>query len=352
MVSRSPRSGSGCLAVPCTAWVTPVHLPGRVLEVAFGHFDEDDIKRLRGRLRPIARLGREVTTTSEEASVDRPTLPPTGAPVVDVTHSVPRVTARRTTRFPSRRRSTEGAVTFFPPGDYACATLTVRRASAPRRRELRDVLLRARCVPVGLPPGDREPDRPARLPRTPPSSSGRSGAKRVIIEDLAMDGNNAGQDRGHAPVMEISDSPEAEDTQWVVSRCHVQGRNAPHGRGWGRAGSNIYIGAGRMACHVTDSRQHVRQPSRARDQRCGHGGGPLHRRRQRRPRHRHRCVGNRSHTCVLDLQQQSTGSTSPTPDPVPRNGSLLSSNGIDRQPQPRHRGRRRRRELARRGSRS
>jgi hypothetical protein len=83
-----------------------------------------------------------------------------------------------------------------------------------------------------------------------PLIDGPPGSKRVVIEDLQLDGRNEGQAGAHAPVVDIADAPASEDTQWVISRCFVRGGRDPGAGGRGGGGANVYIGAGRMACHV------------------------------------------------------------------------------------------------------
>ena len=94
----------------------------------------------------------------------------------------------------------------------------------------------------------------SRISRRPGTNAplilGPLGATRVILEDLEIDGNNLLQTAGQPHVVSLTDSPTAEDTQWVISRCYLHGRSDPHAPDWGRGGSNLYIGAGRMACRV------------------------------------------------------------------------------------------------------
>lgn len=86
-----------------------------------------------------------------------------------------------------------------------------------------------------------------------PLIAGPIGAKRVIIEDLELYGNNQAQSTGKAHIVNLADAPGTEDTQWVVSRCYIHGRIDPRDGSWGSGGSNVYIGSGRMACHVENS---------------------------------------------------------------------------------------------------
>jgi Pectate lyase superfamily protein len=145
-----------------------------------------------------------------------------------------------------------GGVTFLPPGDYSCRTLTLRRGSHLVGSNSGTYTYRRNEYLADYAPGTVS--RIVRRPSTNgPLLLGPVGAKRVIVEDLQMDGNNARQDDDEAPVVELTDSPDAEDTQWVLSRCYVHGRSDPRAAHWGRAASNIYIGAGRMACHLTDT---------------------------------------------------------------------------------------------------
>lgn len=141
-----------------------------------------------------------------------------------------------------------GGITFFPAGEYSCGTLVMRRGSR---------LVGVNSGTYGYSSrgytDDHPPSEVSRLVRregtNAPLIEGPPGAKRVILEDLQLHGNNGAQGAGRAHVVEIVDAPEAEDTQWVISRCFVRGKDEPGSR-WGSGGSNIYIGAGRMACHV------------------------------------------------------------------------------------------------------
>lgn len=79
---------------------------------------------------------------------------------------------------------------------------------------------------------------------------GPVGARHVVLEDLELDGNNPRQTANNAHVVHLADAPTSEDTQWTMWRCYVHGRVDPSSHAWGNGGSNVYIGAGRMACHV------------------------------------------------------------------------------------------------------
>jgi hypothetical protein len=144
-----------------------------------------------------------------------------------------------------------GGVTVFPPGTYSCGTLTMRRAS-------HLVGTNSGTYTYSVAAGyldDYRPGEVSRLVRRPgtngPLIDGPLGAKRVVIEDLQLDGNAEGQPGCAAPVVDIADAPASEDTQWVISRCFVRGGRGPGPGDHGGGGSNVYIGAGRMACHVT-----------------------------------------------------------------------------------------------------
>ena len=145
-----------------------------------------------------------------------------------------------------------GSVTFLPPGDYSCGTLTLHRGSR---------LVGVNSGTYTYVGGEYVVDYPrgtvSRITRRRstdgPLLLGPVGAKRVILEDLELDGNNAAQGDAEAPVLLLPDAPEPEDTQWVISRCYVHGRTDPRAATWGSAASNIVIGAGRMACHLTDT---------------------------------------------------------------------------------------------------
>lgn len=145
-----------------------------------------------------------------------------------------------------------GGVTVFPPGTYSCQTLTMRRGS-------RLVGANSGTYSYSSAAGyhdDYAPGEISRLVRRAgtkgPLVHGPPGAKRVVIEDLQLDGNNERQQRRAVPVVDISDAPAIEDTHWVLSRCFVRGGRQP-GAGARGGGSNVYVGAGRMACHVTHS---------------------------------------------------------------------------------------------------
>lgn len=144
-----------------------------------------------------------------------------------------------------------GGVTVFPPGTYSCGTLTVRRATR---------LVGANSGTYGYSASagyldDFGPGEVSRLVRRPgtngPLIDGPPGAKRVILEDLQLDGRNEEQAGSAAPVVNIGDAPASEDAQWVISRCFVRGGRNPEAAARGGGRSNIYIGAGRMACHVS-----------------------------------------------------------------------------------------------------
>jgi hypothetical protein len=72
----------------------------------------------------------------------------------------------------------------------------------------------------------------------------------VILEDLELDGNNVLQTDGGSHLMSLPDVATPEDTQWVISRCYLHGRSDPRSLEWGSGASNLYIGAGRMACRI------------------------------------------------------------------------------------------------------
>jgi polygalacturonase len=145
-----------------------------------------------------------------------------------------------------------GGITFFPPGDYVCGTLVMRKATR---------LMGANSGTYTYSGGAYREDFPtgtvSRLRRragtNAPLILGPIGARHVVIEDLNLDGNNPGQDDQQAPIVYLPDASETEDTQWVISRCYVHGRTDPHAAPWGSGGSNVYIGAARMACRVVNT---------------------------------------------------------------------------------------------------
>jgi hypothetical protein len=145
-----------------------------------------------------------------------------------------------------------GGLTFFPTGEYSCGTLTMRKST-----RLMGVNSGTYTYSGGSYRKDFPPGTVSRLVRregtNAPLILGPIGSRRVVIEDLDLDGNNPGQDSQEAHVVHLPDASEVEDTQWVISRSYVHGRTDPHADGWGSGGSNIYIGAGRMACHVVNS---------------------------------------------------------------------------------------------------
>lgn len=142
-----------------------------------------------------------------------------------------------------------GGLTFFPPGDYCCRTLTMRAATRLAGANSGTYRYQDGAYVDAYPMGTVS--RIVRRPGTnEPLILGPAGATRVILEDLELDGNNLMQTAGHANVVSLTDSPTAEDTQWVISRCYLHGRSDPHAPDWGSGGSNLYIGAGRMACRI------------------------------------------------------------------------------------------------------
>lgn len=145
----------------------------------------------------------------------------------------------------------QGGVTWFPTGDYSCRTLVMRKASR---------LAGANSGTYTYANGAYAADylgTASRIVRragtNAPLISGPVGAKRVILEDLELDGNSPAQTSGAAHVVLLADASGTEDTQWVISRCYIHGRIDPNASSWGSAGSNVYIGAGRMACHIVNS---------------------------------------------------------------------------------------------------
>lgn len=142
-----------------------------------------------------------------------------------------------------------GGITFFPPGEYACSTLVMRLGSR---------LMGANSGTYTYSRGEYSDDYgnglASRIVRragtNAPLIAGPVGAKRVIIEDLQLDGNNQHQRANRPHVVALEDSPETEDTQWVISRCYIHGRSDPRDTDWGSAASNVYIGARRQACRV------------------------------------------------------------------------------------------------------
>jgi hypothetical protein len=145
-----------------------------------------------------------------------------------------------------------GGITFFPPGDYCCRTLTMRAATRLAGANSGTYRYQDGAYVDAYPMGTVS--RIIRKPGTNrPLILGPAGATRVILEDLELDGNNLMQTAGQAHVVSLSDSHTPEDTQWVISRCYLHGRSDPHAPDWGNGGSNLYIGARRMACRVLHS---------------------------------------------------------------------------------------------------
>lgn len=141
-----------------------------------------------------------------------------------------------------------GGVTFFPPGQYSCATLTMRQGTRLMGTNSGTYTYSAGAY------SDAFTQSASRIVRragtNAPLIAGPVGARRVLIEDLQLDGNNGHQTDGKAHVVHLEDCPEGEDTQWIISRCYIHGRTDPRDPAWGSGGSDVYIGAGRMACHV------------------------------------------------------------------------------------------------------
>lgn len=146
----------------------------------------------------------------------------------------------------------KGGVTWFPAGDYSCRTLITRKAT-----RLSGVNSGTYTYAHGTYAADYPLGTVSRIVRrtntNAPLISGPVGAKHVILEDLELDGNNPAQTANKAHVISLIDATGAEDTQWVISRCYIHGRVDPGDPVWGSGGSNVYIGAGRMACHVVNS---------------------------------------------------------------------------------------------------
>lgn len=148
-----------------------------------------------------------------------------------------------------------GGITFFSPGDYSCGTLTMRPATRLMGATSGTYTYSGGRYREGFHRGTVS--RLVRRARTnAPLVLGPVGARRVVIEDLGLDGNNPAQDAHEAHVVHLDDAPQAEDTQWVISRCYVHGRTDPHASPWGSGASNVYIGAGRMACRILTSVSH------------------------------------------------------------------------------------------------
>ncbi len=142
-----------------------------------------------------------------------------------------------------------GGITVFPPGDYCCRTLTMRTATRLTGTNSGTYRYQGGAYVDAYPPGTVS--RIVRRAGTNgPLILGPPGATRVVLEDLELDGNNLLQTAGSPHVVSLTDSPMAEDTQWVISRCYLHGRSDPLAPDWGSGGSNLYIGAWRMACRV------------------------------------------------------------------------------------------------------
>lgn len=145
----------------------------------------------------------------------------------------------------------QGGVTWFPPGDYSCRTLTMRKAT-----RLAGVNSGTYTYANGRYAADYPLGTVSRIVRrantNAPLIVGPVGAKHVILEDLELDGNNPAQSANNAHVVSLVDSPTAEDTQWLISRCYIHGRVDPGAARWGSGGSNVYIGGNRMACHLVN----------------------------------------------------------------------------------------------------
>lgn len=146
----------------------------------------------------------------------------------------------------------QGGVTWFPPGDYSCRTLVMRKATRLAGTNSGTYTYANGGYAADYPRGTVS--RILRRAQTnAPLISGPLGAKHVILEDLELHGNNPAQSANKAHVVSLVDGAAPEDTQWVISRCYIHGRVDPNDSTWGSGGSNVYIGAGRMACHLTHS---------------------------------------------------------------------------------------------------
>jgi len=143
-----------------------------------------------------------------------------------------------------------GGVIYFPPGDYSCRTLTMRAATRLSGANSGSYGYRSGAYVSPYPTGSVS--RVIRRAGTNgPLVMGPVGAGHVILEDLELDGSNPSQTAGDSHVVCVADSEVPDDSQWFISRCYVHGRKDPRGSHWGSGASNIYIGAGRMACHIT-----------------------------------------------------------------------------------------------------
>jgi hypothetical protein len=146
----------------------------------------------------------------------------------------------------------QGGVTWFPAGDYSCRTLVMRKATRLAGTNSGTYTYANGGYAADYPRGTVS--RIVRRAQTnAPLISGPLGAKHVILEDLELYGNNPAQTANKAHVVSLVDGATPEDTQWVVSRCYIHGRVDPNDSTWGSGGSNVYIGAGRMACHLVNS---------------------------------------------------------------------------------------------------
>lgn len=140
-----------------------------------------------------------------------------------------------------------GGLVYFPPGDYLCGTLTMVKGVT---------LLGANSGSYTYNAGTYSDDYPLgsvskiirKAGTNAPLISGPAGAKHVQIIGLELDGNNKNQTANNAHLVYLVGLGSDEDTQWLMRDCYVHGRWDPNDASWGNAGSNIYVGSGRMAC--------------------------------------------------------------------------------------------------------
>lgn len=150
-----------------------------------------------------------------------------------------------------------GGVTLFPPGTYLCGQLTLARGThlkgANSGNYVYDYVNNNGTFLTPFTTSEV-----STLKRKNATDAhfivGPEAARRVLIEDLHIDGNAANQTVA-SNIIQISDTASpaagASDTHWIVQRCYIHGWTQSASKG--PSGSyGIYLGQNRQACRFND----------------------------------------------------------------------------------------------------
>lgn len=139
---------------------------------------------------------------------------------------------------------------YFPPGSYPCDQLTMRKGTHLRGANSGCYVWNGTTFAQ-----DFDDTQRSRIVRRNGADSdlivGPLTARRVIIEDLELDGNNANQTSSTAEIINILPDPVPNDTHWILNRCYIHGWNDYSAKGSG--GNNITVGENRQAVHINES---------------------------------------------------------------------------------------------------